>query len=71
MKKIAYPRQIAMYLCRELTDNTYPHIGATFNGRDHTTVMHACTKVSKNMEKDDSLKTTIEQLKKLITNVNN
>ncbi len=71
MKKIAYPRQIAMYLCRELTDNTYPHIGATFNGRDHTTVMHACTKVSKIMEKDESLKTTIEQLKKLITNVNN
>lgn len=50
-KNIAYPRQIAMYLCRELTDNTYPHIGTAFNGRDHTTVMHACTKISNNIKK--------------------
>lgn len=53
-KNIAYPRQIAMYLCRELTDNTYPHIGTAFNGRDHTTVMHACTKISNNIKKDES-----------------
>ena len=38
-KNIAYPRQIAMYLCRELTPNTFPHIGKAFGGRDHTTVM--------------------------------
>ena len=35
-KDIALPRQIAMYMCRELTGNTYPHIGTAFNGRDHT-----------------------------------
>lgn len=44
-KQIAMARQIAMYLCRELTDLTLPKIGATFGGRDHTTVMHATKKI--------------------------
>jgi chromosomal replication initiator protein len=44
-KQIASARQIAMYLCRELTDLTLPKIGATFGGRDHTTVMHATKKI--------------------------
>ena len=44
-KHIAMARQIAMYLCRELTDLTLPKIGATFGGRDHTTVMHATKKI--------------------------
>ena len=44
-KQIATARQIAMYLCRELTDLTLPKIGATFGGRDHTTVMHATKKI--------------------------
>lgn len=68
-KDIALPRQIAMYLCRELTGNTYPHIGTAFNGRDHTTVMHACTKVMKTMEKDIRFKESIEKLKIKITGV--
>ena len=71
IKKVAYPRQIAMYLCRELTDNTYPHIGTAFNGRDHTTVMHACTKISNNIKKDESFFQTIEQLKNMILKVDN
>jgi chromosomal replication initiator protein len=44
-KQIASARQIAMYLCRELTDLTLPKIGQTFGGRDHTTVMHAAKKI--------------------------
>ena len=70
-KDIATPRQIAMYLCRELTGNTYPHIGTAFNGRDHTTVMHACTKVTKLIEKDKHFKESIEKLKNKITGVDN
>ncbi|MCH4166426.1 MAG: chromosomal replication initiator protein DnaA [Megasphaera sp.] len=70
-KDITMPRQIAMYLCRELTDNTYPHIGTAFNGRDHSTVMHACSKVAKTMEKDSHFREKIEELKIKITGVDN
>ena len=48
-KQVATARQIAMYLCRELTDLTLPKIGATFGGRDHTTVMHATKKIRAEM----------------------
>lgn len=68
-KDIAFPRQIAMYLCRELTGNTYPHIGTAFNGRDHTTVMHACMKVMKLIEKDARFKESIEALQNKIKGV--
>ena len=46
------PRQIAMLLCRELTDDSLPKIGKAFGGRNHATVMHACNKVKKNIETD-------------------
>lgn len=68
-KDIALPRQIAMYLSRELTGNTYPHIGTFFNGRDHTTVMHACVKIMKMMDKDSRFKEAVEKLKSRITGV--
>ena len=70
-KTIAYPRQIAMYLCRELTPNTFPHIGKAFGGRDHTTVMHACDKVIKDMEKDEKFKKMITKLTARINGVDN
>ncbi len=70
-KNIAYPRQIAMYLCRELTTNTFPHIGKAFGGRDHTTVMHACDKVTKDMEKDERFKEMIQKLTQTISGVDN
>lgn len=49
-RQISYPRQIAMYLCRELTDLSLPRIGEEFGGRDHTTVMHACDKIIKDLD---------------------
>ncbi|RKQ33056.1 chromosomal replication initiator protein DnaA [Oceanobacillus halophilus] len=62
-KSIAFPRQIAMYLSRELTDFSLPKIGEEFGGRDHTTVIHAHEKISKLLEKDTELNRDIEELK--------
>lgn len=67
-RAIAYPRQIAMYLCRELTDMSLPKIGEEFGGRDHTTVIHACEKVSQDMEKDEDVKSKIEKIIKDLKN---
>ncbi|MGO1369401.1 MAG: chromosomal replication initiator protein DnaA [Senegalia sp. (in: firmicutes)] len=63
-RSISHPRQIAMYLTRELTDLSLPKIGDEFGGRDHTTVIHAYDKISNSIEKDNEIKTTIEQLEK-------
>lgn len=65
-KAIAFPRQIAMYLSRELTDASLPKIGDEFGGRDHTTVIHAHDKVSKLMENDAELTKEIEELKETL-----
>lgn len=65
-RPIAYPRQIAMYLCRELTDQSLPKIGEEFGGRDHTTVIHACEKIQEDMQKDSQLRRVIDELKKKI-----
>jgi chromosomal replication initiator protein len=61
-RNIAYPRQVAMYLCRELTDSSLPAIGQFFGGRDHTTVLHACDKIKKDQESDDKLRATLQEL---------
>ncbi|MGE0470889.1 MAG: chromosomal replication initiator protein DnaA, DNA-binding transcriptional dual regulator [Candidatus Nitrospira kreftii] len=65
-KTLVQPRQIAMYLCRELTDSSYPEIGRQFGGKDHTTIIHACRQVAKAREADAVLQTTIETLKEQI-----
>lgn len=65
-KEIAYARQVAMYLCRELTDFSLPKIGEEFGGRDHTTVIHACEKISRDIQKDPQFASLIENLKKKI-----
>lgn len=62
-KSIAFPRQIAMYLSRELTDLSLPKIGEEFGGRDHTTVIHAHEKISRLVEKDTQLAKEIEEIK--------
>jgi chromosomal replication initiator protein len=59
---IAFPRQIAMYLVRELTDLSLPEIGKGFGGRDHTTVLHAYNKIKKRVEKDPEFKKTAQEL---------
>jgi len=61
-RSIAYPRQIAMYLSRELTDLSLPKIGEEFGGRDHTTVIHAYDKVSKEIEADEDIKYKINKI---------
>jgi len=65
-RAVAYPRQIAMYLCRELTDLSLPKIGEEFGGRDHTTVMHAQEKISAEIKSSPNLVNQIEALKKLL-----
>ena len=65
-KTLVHPRQIAMYLCRELTDSSYPEIGRQFGGKDHTTIIHACKQVIKAMDGDSSLNATLESLKEQI-----
>lgn len=65
-KAVAHPRQIAMYIARELTEASLPKIGEEFGGRDHTTVMHAIDKVSHDKAHDPQLNQTIELLIKRI-----
>lgn len=65
-KTLVYPRQIAMYLCRELTDSSFPEIGRHFGGKDHTTIMHACKQIAKAKESDMQLQATLQSLKEQI-----
>lgn len=64
---IAFPRQVAMYLCRTLTHDSLADIGETFGGRDHGTVIHACKAVENMMDQDESIKRNIEYLKTQLT----
>lgn len=66
-RDIAYPRQIAMYLCRELTDMSLPKIGQAFGGRDHTTVIHACDKITEELRTNSETKRAIDELKMNLT----
>lgn len=65
---IVVPRQIAMYLSREMTDNSLPKIGVEFGGKDHTTVLHAHDKISTSIKNDPTLKREIETIKETLTN---
>ncbi|MCD5405608.1 MAG: chromosomal replication initiator protein DnaA [Desulfotomaculum sp.] len=66
-RKVAFPRQIAMYLCRELVNGaSLPKIGEAFGGRDHTTILHGCEKISAEIENDLELRETINKLIKKI-----
>ncbi|KOO45917.1 chromosomal replication initiator protein DnaA [Priestia koreensis] len=65
-KSVAFPRQIAMYLSRELTDFSLPKIGEEFGGRDHTTVIHAHEKISTLLGTDNQLKNQIQEIKDIL-----
>jgi chromosomal replication initiator protein len=61
--RLAWPRQVAMYLARELTQESLPTIGREFGGRDHTTVLHACKRISERMSENVSSRATVEELR--------
>lgn len=63
---LAFPRQVAMYLCRKLTNESFPKIGIEFGGKDHSTVMHSVEKIEKEMLSNRELANIIEKLKKEI-----
>lgn len=63
-QEVVYPRQIAMFLCRSLTDASLQNIGALLGGRDHTTIIHGYDKINNELETNKSTKNTIEVLKK-------
>ncbi|GGN95245.1 chromosomal replication initiator protein DnaA [Saccharibacillus kuerlensis] len=67
-KAIAFPRQVAMYLSRELTDYSLPKIGEAFGGRDHTTVIHAHEKISQSLKVDQELSKVVHNLTEKIKN---
>jgi chromosomal replication initiator protein len=61
-QNIVYPRQVAMYLSRELTDSSLPKIGKQFGGRDHTTVIHATSKIARMIREDRSVYNLVQEL---------
>lgn len=60
---IAFPRQVAMYMCRTLTDESFPRIALEFGGRNHTTVIHDCNKIEKDLKSNAQLKEIINEIK--------
>ena len=61
-QNIVYPRQVAMYLSRELTDSSLPKIGREFGGRDHTTVIHATSKIARLIREDRGVYNLVQEL---------
>jgi chromosomal replication initiator protein len=66
VRTIARPRQIAMYLAKQLTSRSLPEIGRRFGGRDHTTIMHGVRKVEELMTSDSQLSDDLQMLKRLL-----
>jgi len=64
--RIVFPRQVAMYLCRELTDTSLPRIGAVIGGRDHTTILYGYEKILKQLEADETLRQDILSIKEFL-----
>ncbi len=67
-REITVPRQIAMYLTREMTGMSLPQIGNVFGGRDHTTVLHSCKTVEANMKANTDIRAVVEDIKTLVKN---
>ena len=66
VRQIVVPRQIAMYLSRELTDSSLPKIGQEFGGKDHTTVMHAYEKIEQQIKTDSDIKSAVFDLRQML-----
>ncbi|MEE9587447.1 MAG: helix-turn-helix domain-containing protein, partial [Hyphomicrobiaceae bacterium] len=67
-RSIVWPRQIGMYLAKQMTSRSLPEIGRRFGGRDHTTVLHAVRKVDGELKSDGRLRDEIEDLKRMLNN---
>ena len=67
-QSITRPRQIAMYLARELTSHSFPEIGETFGGRDHTTVINACKRIAALKENDVKVSEDYQNLLRTLSN---
>ena len=67
LKTVVLPRQIAIYLCRELTKASYPEIGDRFGGKDHSTIIHSVKKIDKQLSQDMELKSTLDLLRRQLT----
>jgi chromosomal replication initiator protein len=67
LKAVVLPRQVAMYLARQLTSSSYPEIGERFGGKDHSTIIHAIRKVERMMEENYQLRQTVETLRQSLT----
>jgi chromosomal replication initiator protein len=65
-KNLAVPRQIAMYLCKKYVGSSFPEIGNKFGGKDHTTVMHAVSKIGKCVTSDEIIRSEVTELEKLL-----
>ena len=63
-KRIVVPRQVAMYLCKQLTSRSLPEIAAKFGGKDHTTVIHACKKIAREIDVDVQMRLSVDSLTK-------
>lgn len=68
-QEITYPRQIAMYLCRTLTDMSLPKIGEAFGGRDHTTILHGYEKINHDIKNNPNFKKIVEELQNKINGI--
>jgi chromosomal replication initiator protein len=67
-REITVPRQMAIFLTREMIGMSLPQIGSLFGGRDHTTVLHSCRAIEANMEKTPSVRRVIEEIKQQVKN---
>jgi chromosomal replication initiator protein len=65
-KEIVFPRQIAMYLLREELKSSYPFIGRKFQGKDHTTAIHACEKIARELQSNEKLKEEMVLIKQKV-----
>ena len=66
LKALVLPRQVAMYLARQMTSSSYPELGERFGGKDHSTIIHAIKKIEKKMEEDYQLRSTIDTIRNAI-----
>ena len=66
-RSVVWPRQIGMYLAKQMTSRSLPEIGRRFGGRDHTTVLHAIRKIEGELAKNQNLNEEIDELRKMIS----